>query len=598
MRCPKCGEELPEGAKFCFSCGTPIIDVNAPAPRKLEEPLDASLAGGAVPMVPVGPPPRAMRMTPRAPRPYVARTASNGGWQPTRPASLFHHHDGNAAASGVQHGYEAALRDVEPEAATEQPEVVTEPEQVVAAEPVVAEPADVADVEKPVEAGAETEASEVADPVLAPKDVAADVAVDAAADTTPSEEPVEAELDPDATVAASPLDYADESELPEPAVTTEEAVDPTGTTFARTEGASRIDTDPAPAVIPDEPSFEDAPAPDFASYPQPARPRIQGQHVAVVAVCVAVAAVLVFVVVQASAGWFSPFADRTQDAPQVQPPSDGSVEPLQGEDADGEDAGALPEGAPEVRAAVADYSWDELSQISELLSSAADDNAALELAEQYHLCTAAGKLDGTQTKDVKLTSGATVTMRVAGFLQDNKADGSGKAGITFVAQNSASDQPINAQATTAGGWEKSTLRTWMADTLLEQLPAELSDHLVAVSKLTNPAPGSGSAQQKTADTLWLPSYSEVVGQISSYNKRAAAGYKSEGAQYQLFADAGVTWDLELSPILVSGGTAEYWWLRSPDVSNSAWFMCVTPAGQPTWGHKPATVQGVLMGFCL
>ena len=596
MRCPKCGEELPEGAKFCFNCGMPIIDSSAPAPQKLEEPLDASLAGGAVPMVPVGPPPRAVRMTPRAPRPYVARTASNGGWQPTRPASFFHHHDERAAthddASGVRES-EAVLEDVEPVAGAESGPVQETPAVEVVAEPVAEGGVDEAGAaEAAVQAGeAEVSAEDAAEDVDVPDaSVVEDVSEEPAA--AAAEELADEDVDLDATVAASPLDYAGDAAV-------EEDIDPNGTTFMAPGTAGRIDTDPAPVSVPaEESSFDDAYEPVVGAA-QPARPRIQAPQVVVAAVCVVIAAVLVFVMIQASAGWFSPFADRTNDAPRVQPPWDGSIEPVQSEDeADADEGAALPEGAPEVRAAVADYSWDELSQISGLLAATSDDDAALELAKQYHLCTAAGKLDGTQTKDVKLTSGVTVTMRVAGFRQDSKADGSGKAGITFVAQNSASDQPINAQATTAGGWEQSTLRTWMADTLLEQLPAELSDQLVAVTKLTNATPGSDAAQQKTADTLWLPSYSEVVGQVSAASKRAAAGYKPEGAQYQLFADAGVTWDLESSSVLVSGGTAEYWWLRSPDVSNSAWFMCVTPAGQPTWGHKPATVQGVLMGFCL
>ena len=56
MKCKVCGQELPDRAKFCFACGAPMDDV--PAPKKLEEPLEPSLAGGAVPMVPVAPPPR------------------------------------------------------------------------------------------------------------------------------------------------------------------------------------------------------------------------------------------------------------------------------------------------------------------------------------------------------------------------------------------------------------------------------------------------------------------------------------------------------------------------------------------------------------
>ena len=70
MKCKKCGEELPDRAQFCFVCGTPIEDV--PEPRRLEEPLDP-LAAGAVPLVPIAPPPRAYKFEPKAMRSASAR---------------------------------------------------------------------------------------------------------------------------------------------------------------------------------------------------------------------------------------------------------------------------------------------------------------------------------------------------------------------------------------------------------------------------------------------------------------------------------------------------------------------------------------------
>lgn len=523
MQCPKCGEELPEGARFCFTCGTSIDD-DVPAPKKLEEPLDPSLAAGAVPMVPVGPPPRAMRMTPRAPRPYVARSASNGSWQPARS-----HHE-------VSHD-EALER---ARAAEKDARLVRE-------------------------------------------------RLDRAASDRPA-----GEVDPDATVAA------DVSE------------------FSLDEGATgRIDTEGAPAsdAWVSSSELESRPAgephePAAAAAVERLQERghefterlshVKPSHGVIAGVCVVIAAVLVFVLVQASAGWFSPFADRTNDAPQVQPPSDGSIDPIQGQGSDDEassEEDALPEGAPEVRAAVEDYSWEELSQLSALIAAASDDNKALDLAKEYHLCTSTGELDGTQTKDVKLSGGTTVTMRVAGFRQDKKADGSGAAGISFIAENAAGTQAMDAGGQTAGGWEESTLRTWMGKELMAELPSELSDAIVAVEKHTNPSPSAGtSAQQVTEDKLWLPSYSEVVGDLSGTGASRAAAYQQEGEQYQLFADAGVTAGGSFG--MLATGSQDLWWMRSPDVSDPIRFMCVSAAGETGWSYRAATPNDVLMGFCL
>ena len=243
-----------------------------------------------------------------------------------------------------------------------------------------------------------------------------------------------------------------------------------------------------------------------------------------------------------------------------------------------------------------DYSWEELSQISSLISAASSDEEGLEIAQTYHLCGEDGELDGMQAKPLELSDGTEVSMRVAGFRQDQKADGSGAAGITFLAADGVSEQAMNATGQLTGGWEDSTLRSWMNQSLIGKLPSEVSDLLVSVEKTTNPPAGTGEVgQDVTEDMLWVPSYSEVVGEPGASSNRYGL-YESEGSQYQLFSDLDVTW-AEPSPELVipSGG---YWWLRSPDVANDRWFVVVGPEGQSAYGHRPATENAVVMGFCL
>lgn len=497
MRCENCGEELPGRARFCPACGAPVEQTSEealtdtvamgaaepepedlPASKKLEEPLEP-VGVGAVPLVPIAPPPRATRVRPRSPRPYAP-----------------HGHPGSASVPPSQRTWSAVERDWE-------------------------------ERERAAERRAESGEEE---------------STDGAAK---------------ASAAAASGGRAD----------------------AVRRGARRA----ASAV---RRGLSQVGA-------------LKSRRIAVVAVAAAAVIVVVFLGV-VSTSWLGPFAPAGEPAPQVQPPSDGSIDPIQsGDDAEepqDEGGAQLPEGAPEVRDAVEDYSWEELSQVSALIADAPSDDEGLEIAKTYHLCDESGELDGTQTKSLELSDGTEVSMRVAGFRQDQKADGSGPAGITFLAEDGVSEQAMNATGQLVGGWEDSTLRSWMNQSLIGELPSEVSDLLVSVEKTTNPPAGTGeTGQDVTEDKLWVPSYSEVVGEPGASSNRYGL-YESEGPQYQLFSDLGVTW-AEPSPELVipSGG---YWWLRSPDVANGRWFVVVGPEGQSAYGHRPATENAIVMGFCL
>ena len=95
------------------------------------------------------------------------------------------------------------------------------------------------------------------------------------------------------------------------------------------------------------------------------------------------------------------------------------------------------------RQAVEDYSWDELSQISQKIAAASSDTEGLEIAKKYNLVSAAGTLDGTQAKTLQLSDGTSVKMRIAGFRQDERADGSGKAGITLIADSTVGERAVS-----------------------------------------------------------------------------------------------------------------------------------------------------------
>lgn len=261
----------------------------------------------------------------------------------------------------------------------------------------------------------------------------------------------------------------------------------------------------------------------------------------------------------------------------------------------------LPKG-PQVKSYLNDYSWEEITQISKLISKKGDQNGAIEIAKKYHLCTADGKLDGTQTKDVTLSDGTRTKVMIMGFNHDDKSDGSGKAGITFIFADDIAKknmfekadldnlfQKIQDDGSASISWENTSLRSWLSDSFSNELPSDLSEQIVSVDKADAVMPwvsytidsyyGGGigaelnddpdlmttSTTTTTSDKLWVPSYVELA-PISDFNDdymSYCAYLLQEGSQYQLFDDAGLTEDTPNSIL----GTYDSqdgggWWLRS------------------------------------
>lgn len=273
-------------------------------------------------------------------------------------------------------------------------------------------------------------------------------------------------------------------------------------------------------------------------------------------------------------------------------------------------------GGPAVRASTNDYSWDELSKISEKISASGSEEAALKVAEKYHLVGSDGKLDGSQAKEFQLADGTAVKAQIAGFYHDDKTGG-GKAGITFITSGAVAEHAMNASSSSssrsnAGGWEASKMRSWLSGTMASQLPAEITSRTVAVDKRTNNVGKTTDASSvtTTSDKLWLFSTAELCGDISwgwddSYNNVMNA----EGEQYQLFSDCGVTDanqgnSILTKSMLASGGKnwdkggACLWWCRSAYPSGSDTFNDVYSDGSPYYGYGAGFSYGVVLGFCI
>lgn len=326
------------------------------------------------------------------------------------------------------------------------------------------------------------------------------------------------------------------------------------------------------------------------------RKRRSSVSTALIAAVAAVAVGVVVVFAGTMTDWFglaARDADTTEPVEEVETTSEEDAADASA-DEDAEDAAD----EPTVRAAVEDYSWEELSQISQLISSAESDDEALEIAENYNLCTSDGLLDGTQTKELTLSDGTSVTMQVAGFNHDELADGSGVAGITFVSRGIVATRQMNSTNTTAGGWRDSSLREWMNSDLVDLLPDDVAAVVAPVIKYTNSvgATSDTSSVVGTEDTLWTLSYAEICGNMDVNSDPRDAVFNAEGSQYQLFSDLDVSWDAPNEILQISG--VDGWWERTPDPMDGRYYMNVGADGTPWYAHGPTRELGVVMCFCV
>lgn len=135
--------------------------------------------------------------------------------------------------------------------------------------------------------------------------------------------------------------------------------------------------------------------------------------------------------------------------------NNGTTAGVEGGGASG--GGSTGTGSATVQAAVAkdakDWTLDEQKAVAE------DIAAKGEASPAYSKAKAA--MDAGTKFTMKLTNGKTLTYRIIGINHDDLADGSGKAGLTFLTTSTTIYSRMNATNTNAGGREKSELRQKM-----------------------------------------------------------------------------------------------------------------------------------------
>ena len=192
------------------------------------------------------------------------------------------------------------------------------------------------------------------------------------------------------------------------------------------------------------------------------------------------------------------------------------------------------------------------------------------------------------TKSVDLGTEGTHLMQLVAFDADDKADGSGKAPMTWVMKDLLKTNhrmnlsKVDGQEGTGtlGGYDKTEMKSYLTETILPLFPADIRNNIVPVMKHQKAYDASGTAfQESTTETLWIPGHKEIFNSTS---------YDTDGSAYSdVFKDSA-------SRIKKRNGSAYFWWLRS--ANNTASFRGVSSYGYDSNGIASSS-NGVCPGFC-
>ena len=221
----------------------------------------------------------------------------------------------------------------------------------------------------------------------------------------------------------------------------------------------------------------------------------------------------------------------------------------------------------------------------------------VELTDTWEEIAAAGR-DGTykeryrigDTKELDMGSEGIITMKLAAMDEDELADGSGKAPMTWVADDLLrSEHNMNTERTNKGGWEASELRAWLRETVLPLMPEDVRKNIREVTKYSFSYEEQKGAASR--DTIWIPSVREVFpGGYADYtdNRREKEGVSYTG----VFTD-----DEARKRSRDSESGAARWWLRSASHDFSHAFCDVNSDGDSD-SVRAYRERSVVIGFCL
>lgn len=177
-------------------------------------------------------------------------------------------------------------------------------------------------------------------------------------------------------------------------------------------------------------------------------------------------------------------------------------------------------------------------------------------------------------------------MEIVAFNADDKADGSGKAKITWISKTLLKTKHrMNPQNNgnlgtgTIGGWDKSEMKSYLLNTIAPLVPSNVRSGVVSVKKYSRIFNTSGSPVNdvETNETFWIPSRQEIFGAVIN-------------AETQ-----GLFYSVAFSDNTSRSKSASYWWIRT--AFSSDMFYNVKADGSDTIKSYAFNSNGIALGFC-
>lgn len=194
------------------------------------------------------------------------------------------------------------------------------------------------------------------------------------------------------------------------------------------------------------------------------------------------------------------------------------------------------------------------------------------------------------TKYLDLGTEGKHLMEIVGIDVDNRADGTGKAGLTWISKTLLNTEhrmnPANSSGAIGtggnGGWLNCEMRTYLKETIKPLIPETVRNGIVEVTKVQSTVTDGTMVEngQTSTEDVWIPSNHEIFSTDTTY--------ESTGVTYTKFAINADRVKKALS------GTVYFWWLRS--ASSSTRFVLVNLTGDS--GNSNAYLEfKVALGFC-